>query len=121
MDMFNHLIHDMALNGKLHITELRKPSTPIDEVHVLDIGSGTGTWCSEMAGQYPRIQIHGFDIKVNNEVDPTPYPNCKFYEGIDFNASNWGGFADNSFDLIRASRLCGYVQDWEHLYRNMFR
>lgn len=48
--------------------------------HVLDVGCGTGRWGHEIATQYSRVQVIGFDIE-NFTHTTSPPPNYQFYQG----------------------------------------
>ncbi|KIM31825.1 hypothetical protein M408DRAFT_327244 [Serendipita vermifera MAFF 305830] len=43
---------------------------------VLDLGSGSGVWCLDVANQFPQAQVVGIDITPN--LRQTMPPNCKF-------------------------------------------
>ncbi|CCA72734.1 hypothetical protein PIIN_06672 [Serendipita indica DSM 11827] len=50
---------------------------PLDgQRRVLDLGSGTGVWCIEMAEMYPHANILGVDIKLQEQSNLPP--NCVF-------------------------------------------
>lgn len=48
-----------------------------EELQVLDLGSGSGSWAIEMARQYPYVKVHGLDLKPR-EHDETLPSNCDF-------------------------------------------
>ncbi|KIM31824.1 hypothetical protein M408DRAFT_327242 [Serendipita vermifera MAFF 305830] len=43
---------------------------------VLDLGSGSGVWCLDVAHQFPQAQVIGLDTAPN--LQQTKLPNCKF-------------------------------------------
>ncbi|KAF2197135.1 S-adenosyl-L-methionine-dependent methyltransferase [Delitschia confertaspora ATCC 74209] len=60
----------MTADGALHLAPLENPK------HVLDIGTGTGSWAVEFASQYPQSHIIGTDL---SPIQPTYIPvNCAF-------------------------------------------
>lgn len=69
MDIEHHN-QKLQLDGKLHLCPLEDPK------EVLDMGTGTGIWCIDMADEYPDCQILGIDL---SPVQPSWVPpNCKF-------------------------------------------
>ncbi len=52
-----HHCFTLLKGGRLHLAPL--PSTPF---RILDVGTGTGIWCIQMAEQYPTAEIIGIDI-----------------------------------------------------------
>lgn len=116
-DMLHCLIHDYALNRRLHNSDLAPQRY---RRQVLDVGCGTGLWCYDFAKAYPDTDVVGIDLMVNQPAHPDTIPNCDFRTPVDFNEPNWP-FRENSFDFVRASRLCGCVPDLAALYNNMFR
>ena len=58
------------MNGALHLCPLEDP------LEIVDLGTGTGVWCIEMADAYPEAQILGIDL---SPVQPSWVPpNCRF-------------------------------------------
>lgn len=47
-----------------------------DERRVLDLGSGSGVWCIQMAERYPHAHVLGLDIKPQDRSNIPP--NCAF-------------------------------------------
>ncbi|KIM31829.1 hypothetical protein M408DRAFT_21038 [Serendipita vermifera MAFF 305830] len=43
---------------------------------MLDLGSGSGAWCIDVANQFPQAQVIGIDIAPN--LQKTSPPNCRF-------------------------------------------
>ena len=60
----------LQLDGRLHLCPVDDPQ------EVLDLGTGTGIWCIDMADKYPSAQIIGTDL---SPVQPSWVPpNCNF-------------------------------------------
>jgi SAM-dependent methyltransferase len=116
-DLFYRLIHTYALGGRLYNADLRQNDPGNGRRQVLDVGCGTGNWCMDMAKIHPDMDIYGVDLNPNYNPD---IPNCTFMSKVDFTVANWG-LRESSFDFIRASRLCGSVPNWDHLYQTIFR
>lgn len=55
MDIEHHN-QKLQLDGKLHLCPLENPK------EVLDIGTGTGIWCIDMADEYPECEVLGIDL-----------------------------------------------------------
>lgn len=69
MDIEHHN-QKLQLDGRLHLCPLDDPK------EILDIGTGTGIWCIEMADKYPDCQVLGTDL---SPVQPSWVPpNCRF-------------------------------------------
>ena len=69
MDIEHHN-QRLQLDGKLHICPLDDPK------EILDLGTGTGIWCIDMADTYPDCQVLGTDL---SPVQPSwAPPNCRF-------------------------------------------
>ncbi|GME52289.1 Methyltransferase type 11 [Neofusicoccum parvum] len=82
---------------------------PLTEIvqNVLDIGTGTGIWCIDMADRFPSAHITGTDIAP---VQPTWVPpNCNFI--IEDCETNWQ-FHKESFDFIHSRDCYTSVRDW---------
>ncbi|KIM31827.1 hypothetical protein M408DRAFT_21035 [Serendipita vermifera MAFF 305830] len=70
---------------------------------VLDLGSGSGAWCMDVANQFPQAQVVGIDIAPNLQRDTS---NCRF-ELWDINQglSPFHG----QFDLVHVRFIHGIV------------
>ena len=65
--------------------------------HILDVGTGSGAWCIEVADQYPSANVVGIDL---SPIQDTRIPlNCEFIVA-DLNAGL--DFDDASFDLVQS-------------------
>ena len=100
LDLHHH-INLLALNG-----ELFRAPVKMDRARVLDLGTGTGIWASEVADEYPSAEILGTDLSPIQESWVPP--NCKF-EVDDFE-SEWD--YKKPFDFIHARNLSGSVRDF---------
>jgi ubiquinone/menaquinone biosynthesis C-methylase UbiE len=70
--------------------------------NILDVGTGGGAWCIEVAHQYPGAVVTGIDISpIDREGVPE---NCNF---IVANLNEGLKFEDNSMDFVH-SRLTEY-------------
>ncbi|ETN44930.1 uncharacterized protein HMPREF1541_09805 [Cyphellophora europaea CBS 101466] len=108
MDIEHH--NQALLLGKLHLSPLNDPS------EVLDLGTGTGIWATDMADTYPAAMVTGVDLSpTQSEIVP---PNVKFE--IDDFRDEWT-FGENHFDFIHGRFLIGSVEDQPALLRQAFR
>ena len=120
LDLQHHLLK-VAL-GRNYYPRLRSPRA------ILDVACGTGIWGREMASEFKRAQVIGFDI------DRTPMeaslarsgaggqfpPNFTFQQA---NALERFPFADQSFDFTHARFLGAFVPiaRWPELVTEMAR
>ena len=113
MDIF-HQFFNVALRGALHSA----PFIPNYDVHrVLDLGTGTGIWASDMAEKYPNAEVTGFDISL---IQPQAIPTNLQFRRRDFEAT-WHGLAMDSYDLIHLRMLAGSISSYQELYANIIR
>lgn len=100
----------LQMDGKLFLCPLVENPTEI-----LDLGTGTGIWCIDMADQYPDCQVLGTDL---SPIQPgwVP-PNCQFQ--IDDFDHEWT-FGSNRFDMIQHRFLVGSVKNIGELYKRAF-
>ena len=71
----------------------------VPPTNILDVGAGSGTWCIEVAKEYPTAHVQGIDI---SPIDRPDIPeNCKFFIA---NLDDGLKFDNDSMDLVN-SRL----------------
>ncbi|KAK3675479.1 hypothetical protein LTR78_004562 [Recurvomyces mirabilis] len=108
MDIEHHN-QRLQMNGALHLCPVPNPTD------ILDLGTGTGIWCIDMADRYPSAQVVGTDLSPV-QPDWVP-PNCSF-EVDDFELDwTWG---DNRFDLIHHRHLIGSISNHAHFYKQAY-
>ncbi|KAK4560723.1 hypothetical protein LTR86_005302, partial [Recurvomyces mirabilis] len=108
MDIEHHN-QRLQMNGALHLCPVQNPTD------ILDLGTGTGIWCIDMADTYPSAQVVGTDLSPV-QPDWVP-PNCSF-EVDDFELDwTWG---DNRFDLIHHRHLIGSISNHAHFYKQAY-
>lgn len=80
---------------------------------VLDIGTGTGSWCIALAesGQVPYARITGIDL---SPIQPETVPPNVFFEVEDCTDEEWARPHDST-DFIHCQFLMGALQDYEAL------
>lgn len=74
------------------------------------------TETSDFAGQFPSAEVIGTDI-LPSQPSFVP-PNLKFE--LDDAQLEWT-YQQNSFDYIHLRCLLGAIQDWAHLYREIYK
>ncbi|CUS15738.1 unnamed protein product [Tuber aestivum] len=105
LDRF-HDVFLALLDGKLCIAPVGQGGHRMR--HVLDIGTGTGTWAIEMAEEFPDAKVIGNDL---SKIQPPWAPkNCEFE--IDDVESDWT-YPENHFDFIHLRSLSGCFKDWD--------
>ena len=88
----------------------------VDSGRILDLGTGTGTWCIEVADEFPNFQVYGVDL---SPIQPKYVPtNCTF-EVMDLNEGLPYGTA--TFDLVHAQYILGSIPDWDGLMSEILR
>ncbi|KAI9710045.1 MAG: hypothetical protein M1812_007509 [Candelaria pacifica] len=106
-----HHCFTLLKGGKLHLAPL--PSTPL---RILDIGTGTGIWCVQMAELYPTSEIIGIDISpIKSDNKPS---NVTFQ--VEDAEKPWS-FPDDHFDFVHMSLMHGSVADWLALVQKIKR
>ncbi|KAM0496725.1 hypothetical protein ACHAP8_007307 [Fusarium lateritium] len=99
------------LDDKLYV-----PPIGENPQRILDIGTGTGIWAIDMADKFPSAEVIGIDI---SPTQPSWIPpNVKFQ--IDDAQLDWT-FEPASFDFIHIRYMHGAFDDWQRLYRQMFK
>lgn len=94
------------MNGHLCIA----PITPSTK-SILDVGTGTGIWCLEIAKAHPDIQVTGTDLSA---IQPESKPsNCTFLQA---NAEHDWSF-DTKFDFIHSRMLTMGMHDWPRYFK----
>ncbi|CZR58303.1 related to methyltransferase [Phialocephala subalpina] len=110
LDIGHHML-TLMLDGKLFLA----PIGPNPQ-KVLDVGTGTGIWAIDFADQFPSAEVIGTDISPT-QPSFVP-PNLKFE--LDDAQLEWT-YQPNGFDYIHVRCLLGAIQDWAHLYREIYK
>lgn len=108
LDLAHH-IFKLVVRGALH----RAPLSPSPR-HVLDFGTGTGSWAVEFADEYPDSQVVGIDLSpIQSSAAP---PNCRFF--VEDVESSWT--YDAKFDYVHGRGMAGAIKDWDALLEQAF-
>ncbi|KAK4504401.1 hypothetical protein PRZ48_005317 [Zasmidium cellare] len=96
----------MTLKDQLYLAPIEDPKS------ILDLGTGTGIWATDIADKFPSASVIGTDL---SPVQPGMQPdNCRFE--IDDMCSEWT-YAPAAFDFIHIRGLFGSIADWPALYK----
>lgn len=108
MDIEHHN-QRLQLDGRLHLCPLDDPK------EILDIGTGSGIWCMDMADEYPDCQVLGTDL---SPVQPSWVgPNCRF--DVDDFEQEWT-FGSERFDMVHGRFLMGSISSHANLYKKIY-
>jgi ubiquinone/menaquinone biosynthesis C-methylase UbiE len=120
LDLQHYLIRHVAQGN--YRAPMRQPRA------ILDVGTGTGIWAREMAQQFPRARVVGFDI------DRTPLersievlgPGGQFPSNFSFqlaDALQPFPFANGEFDFVHARFISPFVPipAWPQVVEQMMR
>ncbi|KAG8953823.1 hypothetical protein FRC04_001453 [Tulasnella sp. 424] len=84
---------------------------------VLDIGTGSGAWCIDMARAFPDATVVGMDL-VPVKSSSLPPANCRFDVGnADTDLENM--YQAESFNFIHARSMLQGVKDFPSFFRNI--
>lgn len=108
-DMKHHWFK-LLLEGKLHLAPL-----PEHPGRILDVGTGTGSWCMDMGDRYPAAQILGTDL---SPIQPKwVAPNVTFE--VDDMDDDWL-YGQDVFDLVHVRFNGTAVSTWPTLCAKAF-
>ena len=87
---------------------------------ILDLGCGPGEWVLAVAGQNPDIEVYGIDVSQTMLNEAASHAKARGYDNAHFlqmDATQALEFADNSFDLVNARTIVGFMNpdQWPHL------
>jgi metalloendopeptidase OMA1, mitochondrial len=108
---YQHAILNHYFDGRLYFAQL----DPVTTREVLDIGTGTGLWCVELADtdQLPNAQITGIDL---SPIQPELVPENVTFEMQDCAAPDWCR-APGSIDYIHSRFMAGSLESYKKLIR----
>ena len=109
-----HLMH-VILDSEHSNPYFRSP-IPDTVQNILDIGTGTGIWCCEVADRYPSAYVQGVDLSPPPETWVPP--NCKFE--VDDVLKPW--MFKQTFDFIHLRHMLGSFTDgqWKGVYKQAY-
>ncbi|KAG9048345.1 hypothetical protein FS837_000217 [Tulasnella sp. UAMH 9824] len=77
---------------------------------VLDVGTGSGKWVTDMAKEFPHAEVVGLDLAPVNPSSTAP-PNCRFILG-DCNTCLDDPSYESAYDMIQARCIVTGVLDY---------
>lgn len=120
LDLQHHLLKIAA--GGLYRAPLYQPS------NILDVACGTGIWAREIAQQFPRAHVIGFDIdpSLPEKAIEVLGPGGQFPQNFRFqvgDALKPFPFDNDSFDFVHARLISPFVPiaRWPAVLREMMR
>ncbi|EWC47655.1 hypothetical protein DRE_03275 [Drechslerella stenobrocha 248] len=111
-ELFHH-VYLLRLNGALYLAPIDQDGPP---EQILDIGTGYGNWCLDMAPLFPDATITGNDL---SPIQPRYVPPNVNFEVDDFN-DEWL-FGESKFDFVHGRALYGSVKDWNLLLERVLK
>ncbi|KAH7375315.1 S-adenosyl-L-methionine-dependent methyltransferase [Plectosphaerella cucumerina] len=84
---------------------------------VLDLGTGTGTWCEQLADTYPNSSFEGIDLSPIQS--PEVPPNVQFYVDDMEHEQGWD-FDGRKFDFIFIRNTLNSVRNRPELLRRAY-
>jgi len=83
------------------------------DANILDIGSGTGDWCLDVAFEMPRASVIGIDVSQTQVEYATGRARTQLLDNISFEVvdalKELGEWPDCSYDYIHLSLAAGWV------------
>lgn len=119
------LMHQDRLYTKV-LGRLPEPLNSLSPHTILDIACGPGGWALDFAQAFPSTQVTGIDISsrmiqyARTQAEVHAMPNVHFTV---MNALEPLTFADDSFDLVHARLISGFMPNasWSHLLKEIWR
>ncbi|KAI9781178.1 MAG: hypothetical protein M1839_006286 [Geoglossum umbratile] len=110
LDLQYGLLKDVY-GGKHYFAPIREPKK------ILDIGTGTGLWCLDIADLFPEAQITGTDL---SPIQPQWVPNNVQFIIDDATEEDWL-YPPNTFDYIHTRVLLGCFEDFRKVIGKSFK
>ncbi|KAF7561226.1 hypothetical protein G7046_g2920 [Stylonectria norvegica] len=97
----NHVIAVLLLGGLLHLSPLSGPAK------IVDIGTGSGTWASDMSDHYGTADVTGVDKRYVNP--PWTPPNIEFVKA---DVETPWLFPHQSVDMVHLRNMAFEIHNW---------
>ncbi|KAH6970498.1 S-adenosyl-L-methionine-dependent methyltransferase [Ilyonectria sp. MPI-CAGE-AT-0026] len=110
LDIF-HKFFRVARHGRLFSASLDMT----EPLQVLDLGTGTGIWATQLADEYPHISVQGLDLHmIQSRMIPSNMKPPKLFDLED----SWDAIG-LGWDFIHARTLFGSIESWPDMYQKM--
>ncbi|KAH7175418.1 methyltransferase [Dactylonectria macrodidyma] len=87
---------------------------------VLDLGTGTGKWCVELADEYPNSEFHGMDL---SPIQPDWVPENVLFVVDDIEHEAGWTYPEEKFDYIHIRHTIHSIRDrpqlWERIFKHL--
>ncbi|KAH7311586.1 S-adenosyl-L-methionine-dependent methyltransferase [Stachybotrys elegans] len=116
-DLKHHLILYLCDNNYFYA-----PVKPLLEegIEVLDLGTGTGKWCMELADTYPATTFHGMDL---SPIQPDWVPENVLFVVDDIEHEGGWTYGEERFDYIHIRHTIHSIRNrpqmWERIYEHL--
>ncbi|ODA80194.1 hypothetical protein RJ55_03152 [Drechmeria coniospora] len=88
--------------------------------NVLDLGTGTGKWCIEMADSFPETRFHGMDL---SPIQPNWVPENTDFVVDDIEHEGGWTYPLNTFDYIHVRHTIHSIKNrpqmWERIFNHL--
>ncbi|KAF5621908.1 methyltransferase [Fusarium sp. NRRL 52700] len=117
---------ELKHNLTVYLCDDRLFFAPIEQLlekgpaEVLDLGTGIGKWCIDLADMYPNSQFHGMDL---SPIQPDWVPENAIFVVDDIEHEAGWTYGDESFDYIHIRHTVHSIKDrellWERIWKHL--
>ncbi|KAG6026985.1 hypothetical protein E4U19_002311 [Claviceps sp. Clav32 group G5] len=116
---------DLKHHLTLHLCENSYFLAPIHNIlqggaHVLDLGTGTGRWCIELADMYPNSIFEGMDL---SPIQPDWVPENVLFVVDDVEHESGWTYPEDKLDYVHVRHLIHSIKDrgqmWKRIYSHL--
>ncbi|KAF5024206.1 hypothetical protein F66182_3720 [Fusarium sp. NRRL 66182] len=91
-----------------------------DGAEVLDLGTGIGKWCIDLADNYPNSKFHGMDL---SPIQPDWVPDNALFVVDDIEHEAGWAYGQERFDYIHVRHVVHSIRDrellWDRIWRHL--
>ncbi|EXK33860.1 hypothetical protein FOMG_11071 [Fusarium oxysporum f. sp. melonis 26406] len=116
---------ELKHNLTVYLCDDRLFFAPIEQLlergaEVLDLGTGIGKWCIDLADIYPNSQFHGMDL---SPIQPDWVPENAIFVVDDIEHEAGWTYGDETFDYIHIRHTVHSIKDrellWERIWKHL--
>ncbi|KAF5703091.1 methyltransferase [Fusarium globosum] len=116
---------ELKHNLTVYLCDDRLFFAPIEQLleagaECLDLGTGIGKWCIDLADMYPNSQFHGMDL---SPIQPDWVPENAMFVVDDIEHEAGWTYGDETFDYIHIRHTVHSIQDrellWERIWKHL--